>query len=69
MKKFKLIIIGLLLCIIPQIIGPLSVIQNTAAGKFLRGLSDGLSVGMMIIGVSIFAYGIACYPKIEKNKA
>lgn len=68
LKKFKLIIIGLLVCNIPQVIEPLLVIQNVAEGTFLRGFLDGGFVGMKIIGVCVFAYGIGCYLNAEKKK-
>lgn len=64
--KGKYIISGLLLAHIPQELEQSRFILSLENHTFGHGLQTGIFLGMRIIGICVFAYGIAHYA--EKTK-
>lgn len=52
---------GLVVAYIPHELEQASLILNLEKSTFLSGLASGICIGMKVIGVCLFAYGIAHY--------
>lgn len=69
-KWARYIIGGLILPTIPQALEQTTFITNLAEGTFQAGFAKGIFIGLRIIGVCIFAYGIAYYAgKVKEQQS
>lgn len=64
-KKLGIIVVGLFLGNLGYFMNIL--IKDTSL-TFFNGLKDGLCVGLEIVGVALFAYGLVGLIKHNKNK-
>lgn len=69
LKQLYWVIVGLVICNIPHVLEELPFIQEMMNGKdFFGGLLNGCFAGVRLVGVIIFAYGLAFYgSKINKE--
>lgn len=68
LKKFKWVILGLVICNLAHVIEALPFLQSIEEGSFMNGFMDGAFAATKIIGVIIFAYGLAGYIKEANTK-
>lgn len=69
MKQLYLAFLGLAICNVPQVLEKLYFIQEAMTeGDFVAGLLNGMFAGIKIIGVMLFAYGLAAYAKANQSK-
>lgn len=68
LKQFKYAIIGLLIMNLAYQIENLKVFDFPEKGTFIKGFCDGSFAGLKLVGVCIFAYGIAAYIKRNNQK-
>lgn len=73
LEKFRIIIIGLVVCNLPYVLESLwpmtpSESDRSSVVEFFRGFLGGAYTGVKIIGVCIFIYGIACYIRETMKK-
>ena len=67
-EKYKSLGIALLGLIMTQLSLNARVAAGTIAGDFLRGLCMGISAGVTVAGVCLFAYGLSLFSKIRDKK-
>ena len=68
LKQLYLVIIGLVICYVPQVLENVTFIKETMNGTdFLSGMLNGSFAVIKLVGVIVFAYGLACYGN-KKNK-
>ena len=54
---------GLVVAYIPHELEQTKLILNLEESTFPFGLASGICIGVKIIGICLFAYGIVCYGK------
>lgn len=68
LKQLYLVIVGLVICNIPQALETIPFIEKMMSGKdFYSGMLNGCFAGIKIIGVIVFVYGLACYVETIKQ--
>ena len=62
LKQLYLVIIGLVVCNLPSALEAIPSIKETMSSNgFFSGLLNGCFTGVRIVGIMVFACGIACY--------
>lgn len=67
-EKYKSLGIALIGLILTQVLLNARVAAGTIAGDFLNGLFMGISAGVTVAGVCLFAYGLSLFDKIRGKK-
>lgn len=69
LKQLYTVAVGLILCYVPQWLESLDFIsERMKTGDFFSGVLKGGFVGMKIVGVVVFAYGLICYAQKEEQQ-
>lgn len=69
LKKLYWVIVGLVICNIPPVLEELPFIEDVMNGKdFFSGFLNGCFAGVRLVGVMVFAYGLAIYISKEKKE-
>ncbi len=68
LKKLFYTVIGLVVCNVPYIIADIPFISDIPSGTFLRGFVNSAFVGLKMVGVALFVYGLIKYTQSRQQQ-